>query len=60
MYEFLVPQEIKNYLTVREFLRGQGISLTEWRKIKNIGSITINDERQEKLIFLKAGDIVKV
>lgn len=60
MYEFLVPQEIKNHLTVREFLRGQGISLTEWRKIKNIGSITINDERQEKLIFLKAGDIVKV
>lgn len=60
MYEFLVPQTIKSHLTVREFVRTQGISLTEWRKIKNIGKVSINNLVQDKFIFLQAGDLVKI
>lgn len=60
MYEFIVPQNIKTHLTVREFLKTQGISLTEWRKIKNKGQIIINGNKQKDLKFLHAGDLLRV
>lgn len=61
MYSFHVTKhEYKAYLTVREFLRMQGISLTEWRRIKAQALIRINGEQLERLPYLHLNDVLEI
>ncbi|MGL5206061.1 MAG: RluA family pseudouridine synthase [Acidaminococcaceae bacterium] len=57
MDTFLVSEDTK-HCSVRNFLAQQGISLTNWRKIKNNGTIMINGLPASISHKLKTGDIV--
>lgn len=57
MYKFTVTkEEYLPRLTIRNFLRNKGISLTEWRRIKAQAVIKINGQQLEQLPYLNLND----
>ena len=61
IYSFNVTeQEYKERLTVREFVRMQGVSLTEWRRIKMQAIIKLNGQQLEQLPYLYLNDTLEI
>lgn len=58
-YCFVVPTE-RGAVSMRDFLRQQGFSATQWRRIKNVGTIECNGELCAKPPMLAAGDLIKI
>lgn len=57
MYKFIVAEcDYQPRLTIRDFVRQQGISLTEWRRIKSAAVIRINGIAVQGLPYLNLGD----
>lgn len=57
MYKFTVTkEEYLPRLTIHNFLRNKGISLTEWRRIKAQAVIKINGQQLEQLPYLNLND----
>lgn len=57
MYKFIVKEsDYHPNLTVRDFVRKQGISLTEWRRIKSAAVIRLNGVVIPDLPCLNVGD----
>lgn len=61
MYSFNVTtNEYRERLTIREFLRMHGVSLTEWRRIKSTASIRLNGRMLTDLPLLKLHDVLEI
>lgn len=59
MYRFNIPSNIET-ISLRDWVRSVGISLTQWRKIKRLASIRVNGELCVELPMLKGGDCVEI
>lgn len=60
MMNFTVPDLQTSPLLLRNFLRSQGVSLTQWRKAKTGGTIYVNGQPATPSTFLKAGDQITI
>lgn len=60
MIKFIVPEN-NVYRPIKDFLRRYaGISLTQWRKIKQHGTIFLNGKPASTCVEVKPGDIVAI
>ena len=60
MLEFTVPP-VMNSMCLRDFLRKhQKLSLTLWRKVKQTGTILVNQQSAEAHTIIYSGDVVSV
>ncbi|BBB92626.1 MAG TPA: RluA family pseudouridine synthase [Methylomusa anaerophila] len=59
MRSFVIPEGFDG-MSVKDFLRRDGISLSLWRKIKQSGSVEVNGLPAAPRTPLKAGDVIRV